>query len=245
MKKSLVFCLAASAFLHSSGRAQTPPCQSSAAPSLPKLSGVVTNVRNINTAELLQQMSIGSPLIIWWLSRPIAAIGVNSPENSDSALIAAFDNGTEAIEIDLRLSQDNVLVVSHDADVIKETTGTGFISNMTWAQISHLMTLGTERKCTVPAEDAAVFRCTQHPQQLSIYSLWFVAGAGTHCRPEGGQSLEFLFACNPAGPTAGAPRRSTSHSPQDEDEGDIHRPNTGIQAAFTAHPGWGHIIGTV
>jgi hypothetical protein len=129
LKLSLIFLL----FLGHvfGGHAQTVP-------DTPKLAGAVANVTTINTASLLKQMSQGSPNNDLVLVAAHRGYWVNYPENSDPALRAAFDNGVEVIEIDLRTTSDGVLVVSHDADLLKETTGTGFVSGTTWAQISSL-----------------------------------------------------------------------------------------------------------
>lgn len=112
--------------------------QAQTVPDTPKIAGTVADVRQINTASLLRHMSKGSPNNDLVLVAAHRGYWVNAPENSNPALRAAFDNGVEVIEIDLRTTSDGVLVVSHDADLVKETTGTGFVSNTTWSQISSL-----------------------------------------------------------------------------------------------------------
>lgn len=102
----------------------------------PVVPNVVSNVRNINTGELLDVMNHGSPNFV-----PVAAhrgLWVNFPENSAPALRAAYDAGIEAIEVDLRTTADGVVVVSHDADLVKETTGTGYVNQTFWSTIAGL-----------------------------------------------------------------------------------------------------------
>ncbi len=106
--------------------------------SVPPLTGVVSSVQSINPAHLLTQMNQGSSnndLVVVAAHR---GYWVNAPENSAPALQAAFNAGIEAIEIDLRTTFDEKIVVSHDADLIKETTGTGLVSDTSWTTISGL-----------------------------------------------------------------------------------------------------------
>jgi Glycerophosphoryl diester phosphodiesterase family len=111
--------------------AQTPP--------LPALTGTVPGgVKNIFTQQVLLQMNHGSTNNDLVLVAAHRGYWVNAPENSSTALQAAFDAGVEVIEIDLRTTSDGILVLSHDADLIKETTGTGFVNQTPWSTISGL-----------------------------------------------------------------------------------------------------------
>jgi len=47
--------------------------------------------------------------------------GIDCPENSVAAIAAAFDCGADGVEVDLRLTADGVLAVSHDADLHRLT----------------------------------------------------------------------------------------------------------------------------
>ncbi|MCU1322224.1 MAG: glycerophosphoryl diester phosphodiesterase protein [Acidobacteriaceae bacterium] len=103
---------------------------------LPVLQGVTTSVGNINTAKLLALMNHGSPDMV--LLAAHRGYWLNYPENSIIALDQAFQAGIEIIEIDLRTTSDGQLVISHDTDLVKETTGSGLISSMTLSQLQAL-----------------------------------------------------------------------------------------------------------
>lgn len=112
-------------------------CAQTAQP-LPVLQGTVGDVRNINTASLLTLMAQGSANRDLVLVAAHRGYWLNAPENSAPALQGAFDSGIEAIEIDLRTTSDGQLVLSHDPDLVKETTGTGLISNTPYSLIQGL-----------------------------------------------------------------------------------------------------------
>jgi hypothetical protein len=131
VKRSLKFALLSLLFLDHSFQVHAQTTLDT-----PTLAGVVSNVRQINTANLLRTMSQGSQDLI--LVAAHRGYWINNPENSTPALKAAFDNGVEVIEIDLRTTSDGVIVISHDADLVKETNGYGFVSSTTWSQIQSL-----------------------------------------------------------------------------------------------------------
>ena len=60
------------------------------------------------------------------------------PENTLTAFDSALSAGADAIELDVRLSSDGVPVVMHDADVAGATDGSGFVHEMTLAQLKRL-----------------------------------------------------------------------------------------------------------
>jgi hypothetical protein len=104
---------------------------------LPVLAGTVPGgVTTINTSHLLTQMNQGTD--DFTIVAAHRGYWLNAPENSTTALTAAFDAGVEAIEIDLRTTSDGVIVVSHDADLIKETNGSGLVNSTSWSTISGL-----------------------------------------------------------------------------------------------------------
>ena len=47
--------------------------------------------------------------------------GIDCPENTVAAVAAAFDRGADGVEVDLRLTADGVLAISHDADLHRLT----------------------------------------------------------------------------------------------------------------------------
>ena len=60
------------------------------------------------------------------------------PENSLAAIRAAATLGAEVVEIDVRHTQDDVVVLMHDGEVDRTTDGEGEVANMTAAQIAAL-----------------------------------------------------------------------------------------------------------
>ena len=75
-----------------------------------------------------------------WAVEIIAHRGAShdAPENTLAAMQLAWDQGADAIEIDLHLSQDGQIVVMHDPDA-KRTTGVpGRIAEQTWAALTKL-----------------------------------------------------------------------------------------------------------
>ncbi|GHC68585.1 glycerophosphodiester phosphodiesterase family protein [Streptomyces flavofungini] len=61
-----------------------------------------------------------------------------APENSLAALRAAFADGAEIVEADIRLTKDGVPVLMHDATVDRTTDGTGRVADLTHAQLRAL-----------------------------------------------------------------------------------------------------------
>ncbi|CAM3421174.1 glycerophosphodiester phosphodiesterase family protein [Isoptericola cucumis] len=61
-----------------------------------------------------------------------------APENSLPAIEAAFDDGAEIVELDVRLTADGVPVLMHDTTVDRTTDGTGEVSSFTLAEIKEL-----------------------------------------------------------------------------------------------------------
>ncbi|MEI3612937.1 glycerophosphodiester phosphodiesterase [Pseudogracilibacillus sp. SO30301A] len=61
-----------------------------------------------------------------------------APENTLAAFQKALDQGADGIELDVRLTKDNVPVICHDATVNRTSNGKGFIHNMTLNQLKKL-----------------------------------------------------------------------------------------------------------
>lgn len=57
------------------------------------------------------------------------------PENSVEAIRSTADMGADMAEIDLKMTKDSVLVLSHDTTLDRCTTGSGKISDYTYAEI--------------------------------------------------------------------------------------------------------------
>ena len=62
----------------------------------------------------------------------------SEPENTLVAFEAALAAGADAVELDVRLTSDGVPVVMHDADVNASTDGSGFVHEMSLAQVKLL-----------------------------------------------------------------------------------------------------------
>jgi len=60
------------------------------------------------------------------------------PENTILSFDKAFEQGANAIELDVRKSLDGVHVVMHDITVDRTTDGTGNVRDLTWAELSAL-----------------------------------------------------------------------------------------------------------
>jgi glycerophosphoryl diester phosphodiesterase len=60
------------------------------------------------------------------------------PENTLEAFQGAIDAGADAVELDVRMTADEVPVVMHDLDVSITTDGSGFVHQLTLAEIKAL-----------------------------------------------------------------------------------------------------------
>jgi len=61
--------------------------------------------------------------------------GIDCPENSVAAVAAGFDRGADGVEVDLRLTADGVLAVSHDADLHRLAGVPVGVAGSTWADL--------------------------------------------------------------------------------------------------------------
>ena len=64
----------------------------------------------------------------------------NFPENTIASYRSALKNGLNAIELDVMLTKDDRLVCSHNFDLERETSGTGFIDEIDYQEISKMKT---------------------------------------------------------------------------------------------------------
>ena len=62
------------------------------------------------------------------------------PENTLRSFKYAIDLGVDAVELDVRRTKDNELVVIHNADVDKTTDGKGSVNELTLEEIKKLVT---------------------------------------------------------------------------------------------------------
>jgi glycerophosphoryl diester phosphodiesterase len=62
------------------------------------------------------------------------------PENTIRSFKRAIELGADAVEMDIRKTKDNKLVVIHNADVNKTTDGNGAVNELTLEEIKRLVT---------------------------------------------------------------------------------------------------------
>ena len=77
------------------------------------------------------------------------------PENTLRSFQRAIELGVNAVELDVRRTRDNELVVLHNADVNKTTNGRGSVSELTLDEIKRLVTEKGEKIPTL--EEALQF----------------------------------------------------------------------------------------
>jgi glycerophosphoryl diester phosphodiesterase len=73
-----------------------------------------------------------------------------APENTLMSFKKALEIGVDAVELDVRKTKDNQLVVIHDADVKRTTDGEGLVSELTLEQIKGFSAEGGEKIPTLP-----------------------------------------------------------------------------------------------
>jgi glycerophosphoryl diester phosphodiesterase len=66
------------------------------------------------------------------------------PENSVAGLRAAAEMGVDMVEIDVRHTADDVVVLMHDGDVDRTTDGSGRVADLTWQDIQQLTLNGAD-----------------------------------------------------------------------------------------------------
>ncbi|MGL4230860.1 MAG: glycerophosphodiester phosphodiesterase family protein, partial [Casimicrobium sp.] len=76
----------------------------------------------------------------WYYPKTIAHRGAGklAPENTLAAIRLGVANGYRACEFDVRLSRDDVLLLMHDADLERTSSGKGTVAAQDWAQLSQL-----------------------------------------------------------------------------------------------------------
>ncbi|GAB5408319.1 MAG: hypothetical protein BalsKO_06840 [Balneolaceae bacterium] len=63
------------------------------------------------------------------------ATNKDHPENSLSAINASIFLGVDIIELDVRTTKDDSLVIMHDHDIDRTTNGSGYVSTMTYQEL--------------------------------------------------------------------------------------------------------------
>jgi len=62
----------------------------------------------------------------------------HAPENTFAAIDAALALGVDGVELDVRTTNDGVLVLMHDSTVDRTTNGSGDVSAMSWSELQAL-----------------------------------------------------------------------------------------------------------
>ena len=70
---------------------------------------------------------------------------VYEPENTLRSFQRAIEIGVDAVELDVRKTKDNELVVIHNANVNKTTNGSGSVNELTLEEIKRLVIEKDER----------------------------------------------------------------------------------------------------
>jgi hypothetical protein len=91
----------------------------------------IQKVRNLLTYQTPSDYGNGSRLMLVSAHR---GFWQYAPENSLRAFYAAVAAGSEIVEIDVRVSSDNVPIMMHDDDIARTTTGTGLAEGNSVAQ---------------------------------------------------------------------------------------------------------------
>ncbi len=92
------------------------------------------------------------------------------PENAIESFQRSYDAGALGMEIDIAESADGVLFLMHDEDLDRTTTGSGDISNTSWADIEtlRLETYSTETTFRPPTLDAALAWAVENNALLEL-----------------------------------------------------------------------------
>lgn len=63
---------------------------------------------------------------------------LEAPENTIPSFLLAREAGAFGVEMDVHMTKDGELVVIHDDKLDRTTTGTGYVSQRTWAEVRQL-----------------------------------------------------------------------------------------------------------
>ncbi len=76
---------------------------------------------------------------------------VDADENTVPAFEKVLNAGAHCIELDIRCTKDNELIVIHNAKIDDTTNGSGYVKDMTYSEISKFRTRNFE--CPIPTFD--------------------------------------------------------------------------------------------
>jgi glycerophosphoryl diester phosphodiesterase len=81
-----------------------------------------------------------------------------APENTLASFKKALEIGVDAVELDVRKTKDNQIVVIHDADVKRTTNGEGLVGELTLKEIQSFSSEGEK----IPTfEETLDFLCSK------------------------------------------------------------------------------------
>ena len=86
----------------------------------------------------------------------------NFPENSLEAIQSSIEMGVDMLEIDVQRTKDGVLILMHDHNLDRTTTGTGNIADTNWEDIAKLNLKDHQGNVTaykVPKLEDALLAC--------------------------------------------------------------------------------------
>lgn len=86
-----------------------------------------------------RQQSINNPLSQTVLVAAHRALHTKYPENSLAAIKHSIESGIDMIEIDVRRTKDDVLILMHDHTVNRTTNGRGKIRELKFAEVKNLI----------------------------------------------------------------------------------------------------------
>ena len=94
------------------------------------------------------------------------------PENTLESINTAFDLGLECVEVDVKVSQDNIPLLLHDDTLDRTTTGSGLVCNFTFDQINKFDAgyyfYNTKTNIKVPSLRAVLDLIKQKQKYLNI-----------------------------------------------------------------------------
>src|SRR5579859_5877640 len=90
-----------------------------------------------------------------------------APENTEVAFDQGVALGADALETDVRATRDGVLVLLHDANVDRTTSGNGPVAELTWQEVQQL--------------DAGAWKAARYAGQRVPRLDWFLDRYGAIC----------------------------------------------------------------
>lgn len=93
-------------------------------------------------------------------------LSCSAPENTVPAILAAGEKGYKYAEFDIRLTKDNVWVLSHDKKINRMTNGKGKVSDYTYFELSKYSidngaNISDYENLKIPTLDAALEACLE------------------------------------------------------------------------------------